>query len=81
MTPHTESKILERVIEIEPDSRYVAVVTSISKAELEDAVPYLRDLLSDWWLSGQKFLVLGRVDGVDVVFHKVGSDDNEDTLR
>ena len=77
MTPNTETKILERVIEIEPNSRYIAVVTSTSAAELEDEVPYLRDMLSNWWMSGKKFLVLGRTDGVDVVFHKVGAEENE----
>lgn len=80
MTP-TESKILERVIEIDPNNRYIAVVSSTNQAALEDAIPYLEKLLSNWWLSESPFLVLGKSDGVDIVFHKVGTKDNEETLR
>lgn len=81
MTPKTESKILERVIEIDPNNKYIAVVSSTNQSALEDAIPYLKALLSSWWLSESPFLVLGKTDNIDVVFHKVGTKNNEETLR
>ena len=58
--------IPQEVIQIDPDKRYVAIVSSNNLEALQEGAEGLQKILSDWWESESKFLVLGHSDSFEV---------------
>jgi hypothetical protein len=63
---------VEEVIPIDPDSRYVVVVSAPNLNDLNESVHHLRDILQKWWESkDSKFLVLGKTGNAEIRFEKI----------
>ena len=65
--------IPQEVIQIDPDKRYVAIISSNNMAALHEGAKGLEKLLKDWWESGEKFLVLAHSESYEVRIERLDS--------
>ena len=63
----SEIHVLEKVIPVDKDGRYVFIISSDNLHDLDKSVQYLQNTVAKWWEDkDNKFLVLGHIGNTEI---------------